>query len=450
MAQNGHDNNKYDDRFKLRYSSEFEKVPAIRWQIKGALPLGGISVLHGPPKTFKTYIALSMALSCAARQPWQGLEVRPATVLYIGAEGFFGLIRRHKAWEQSNTAGQVEIGYWKYPVNFFSGVVAVPIAALEAQGFRPDFIIVDTLQRASVGADENSVRDMGRVFDNMREFFDRLSDPVTKRPPTGLIVHHDTKAGDGTYRGSSTIFGDVDAMITSKLVEDRVVLSCDAIRDGEAFSPMTILFHKAVSIMTEDGWQTEIAVKANITPEERSELARLLKSSDTLDDLKKKGEVDFPTVLKALKDGPLNNGALEKMTELTPSRLSKALRGLQEAGHVEEVPELRKKGSERVYRRVANVGDGLVEIGFGSVLENSLRFGTGDKPPVPDQTNVGNTEPNRTEVNSNLGLLPETINGTNTPTYPQDMPPGLRGALNDGDRLAEGAAEPDTETASAP
>jgi hypothetical protein len=37
-----------DQPLKLRYRREFDKAPAIRWHIDGILPLGGVTVLHGP------------------------------------------------------------------------------------------------------------------------------------------------------------------------------------------------------------------------------------------------------------------------------------------------------------------------------------------------------------------------------------------------------------------
>ena len=43
----------------------------------------------------------------------------------------------------------------------------------------------------------------------------------------------------------------------------------------------------------------------------------MFNSATRLNDIKDKGEVDYPKVLAALTDGPLNNGALVKATTLT-------------------------------------------------------------------------------------------------------------------------------------
>src|SRR5437879_4413325 len=67
-------------QFKLRYSSDFDKAPAVRWQVEGILLLGGVTVLHGQPKSFKSYIAQSMGLSCASGIRWQGFAVRKCDV----------------------------------------------------------------------------------------------------------------------------------------------------------------------------------------------------------------------------------------------------------------------------------------------------------------------------------------------------------------------------------
>src|SRR5258707_11740461 len=101
-----------------------------------------------------------MGLSCASGARWQGFKTRKAKVLYIGPEGFFGLIRRHRAWEQANTEPAV-VAYWSISVNFFQRPsVEEAIASIEAQEWRPHFILIDTLHRSPVGADENSVKCM--------------------------------------------------------------------------------------------------------------------------------------------------------------------------------------------------------------------------------------------------------------------------------------------------
>lgn len=435
-----------NDHFKLRYSSEFAKAPAIRWQIDMVLPLGGVTVLHGPPKTFKTYIAQSMALSCASGLPWQGLPTRPATVLYIGPEGFFGLIRRQRAWEQSNSQKDVPVAYWPVPVNFYQKMsIEEALTALREQGCRPDFIVIDTLQRASVGADENSVKDMGQVFDNLNLFLGKLADPETGRAPTCLIIHHDTKAG-GAFRGSTSIFGAVDGMLSAERRNEDTFLCCDAFREGEPFSDLRMVFHGAVNVATEDGWQTEIAVRAHLTQQDRFDE---LVNTPAEKIQPPKWSSDQQKVLEVLERGPARFTDLARETGLNNPRVKKAIDALIEAGQI-------NKGEGRNAREGMYMLNGTIRP-----IQKTGMIGTGLKPPyqsyqlpipkpiepiVPNQSYQSDPAPAPAEP-----LPADTVYGTNT-NRDHNIAASLRSALDDSDleynRLAESPAEPDPEASS--
>ena len=68
------------------------------WIIPGILP-SGVSVLYGPTESFKSFLALDMAMSVAYGRPWQGrFPIRQGRhVLYISAEG--DIEKRMIAWQ---------------------------------------------------------------------------------------------------------------------------------------------------------------------------------------------------------------------------------------------------------------------------------------------------------------------------------------------------------------
>jgi hypothetical protein len=321
-----------------------------------------------------------MALSCASGLPWQGFRTRPAKVLYIGPEGFYGLIRRQLAWEQSNGVVEpVEIAYWPRAVNFYEDL-ATPLKALEDQQFRPDLIIIDTLQRASAGADENSVKDMGRVFGNLTSFLEKLAG---ERPPTCLIIHHDTKDGRN-FRGSSAIFGAVDGMLSAEAKGDRqVTLTCDAFREGESFKPMQVLFHPAVYVMTEDGGQTEIAVRAQVTQEDRFEEINAM----PLESIKvPQWSEDQRAVMEVLRPGGLRFNEVADATGLTKShqRVRNALKSLAAKGVVLE-PDARG-GVYTLYGTMAPMTPVKVVGRVGRMMVWVVWSGPGPRTPdLPDR-----------------------------------------------------------------
>jgi hypothetical protein len=97
---------------------------------------------------------------------------------------------------------------------------------------RPGLIIIDTLARCSVGADENSAQAMGEIvhaLDSLR----------TATGAAVLLVHHSRKDGQ-TERGSVALRCAADVMmhLARKRNGDRLVLTCDKMKDAPEFSSM--------------------------------------------------------------------------------------------------------------------------------------------------------------------------------------------------------------------
>ena len=95
-------------------------------------------------------------------------------VLYVAAEGAFGLKGRLAAWEAGwHTEihdGNLEV--LPRPVNLTRTVDASNLAALiDWNGY--GFVVLDTLSRCMVGADENSARDCGLVVDVLHRLRER-------------------------------------------------------------------------------------------------------------------------------------------------------------------------------------------------------------------------------------------------------------------------------------
>jgi len=119
-------------------------------------------------------------------------------------------------------------------------------------GVRPGLIVVDTLARVALGADENSASDMGRVVAG----FDMLK---RETGATVLALHHSRKDG-GAERGSSALRGAADVMIRCESVAGvtcgGVTLECAKMKDGEAFG--TVL--ASLESVTLDGGATSLVL----------------------------------------------------------------------------------------------------------------------------------------------------------------------------------------------
>lgn len=249
----------YSGKFHLYRKDDWAKLPAMRWQIEELVPLHGVTLLFGQPKVGKkSFIGISQACAVATGQDWCGHKTQQGNVLYVVGEGFYGMLRRQAAWEKVHGCPVGDsLRYLRAPVNFSSAdEVKAAIKALKAQGFEPGFIVIDTLARSMSGAKENAAEDMSRVFELLEAFRTALSDASI------LVIHHTTKDGLN-YRGSSVIPAAVDGLIESKANGLDITLTSAGFKDVAELDAVTVRC-VPVSVETEDGWQTVLAVKDRV------------------------------------------------------------------------------------------------------------------------------------------------------------------------------------------
>lgn len=63
------------------------RMSNTKWLIDGVLQQDSIALTYGEPGTFKSFMAMDMAVAIASGQPWQGRETEKAIVIYLAAEG---------------------------------------------------------------------------------------------------------------------------------------------------------------------------------------------------------------------------------------------------------------------------------------------------------------------------------------------------------------------------
>lgn len=215
--------------FCLLTPAELEALPEPAWLVKGMLPKNAFCVLYGEPGCGKTFVALSLALSIAAGQNWCGKVTRAGSVLYVAAEGLFGLKLRVQAYQKKHGIKAEQIRYLGMGFDLRNpDDIEQVLIALNVSSFRPDLIILDTLARLMIGADENSARDMGLAIGGV----DQLR---RKSSATVLVIHHTVKTGR-TERGSSALRGAADVMIECSSSDRTLIhLKCDKMKDAAPF-----------------------------------------------------------------------------------------------------------------------------------------------------------------------------------------------------------------------
>jgi hypothetical protein len=197
--------------------------------IDNVLDKGTNALLYGKHGTLKSFTAFDWAASVGTGRKWQGRQTEKGRVLYIAAEGALGTKGRTDAWEtgwQTTIADTGELEILGRPVNLTKPLEVANLAALISWGGY-DFVIIDTLARCMVGADENSAKDCGIVVEAMTQLLGQT--------PHGrgviLGIHHAGKDGK-TFRGSSVFEAGADTVYSSIRDGGVITLTREKRKDG--------------------------------------------------------------------------------------------------------------------------------------------------------------------------------------------------------------------------
>tara|TARA_R100000008_G_C3573289_1_gene163589 strand:+ start:322 stop:1407 length:1086 start_codon:yes stop_codon:yes gene_type:complete len=220
--------------------SEVTKLKPPNWVIEDFIMEEGFTVLHSDAGVGKTFLSLDWANTIANGWSWFGRETEKKTVLYVLAEGIGYLGARVTAWKNKRNASTFPpVFYYTSAVPLFAPVGKVPtqeqLDFLDlVEHIDPGLIVFDTLQRCTVGANENLQQDMGQVvgmIDTLRQNFGAAI----------LAVHHDTKSGE-SMRGSSVIRASADTTIQlTTSGESFIEMSCTKQKDAEPFKPWSMV-----------------------------------------------------------------------------------------------------------------------------------------------------------------------------------------------------------------
>jgi hypothetical protein len=221
-------------RFELFSLDDLELLPRPEWLVQNILVQGTTSIISADSGSFKSFVALELALCIATGTPFHGRDVKGGNVVYVAAEGFYTLRDRATAWLQSHGLER--------PQNFH--ILRAPVAIAEAgtvhafadelAKFNPALIVLDTLSQCALGLNENSNDEMARFVAGMMQLGTRSGAHV-------CAVHHNAKAGG--FRGASAIHANVDARISLERPEgdatNTVFVRCEKQR-GKPFAPFAL------------------------------------------------------------------------------------------------------------------------------------------------------------------------------------------------------------------
>lgn len=230
---------------------ELERMPVPSPLISRTLSRGTYALLRGRDGSFKSFVALDWAACIASGHPWQGRPVEKGRVLYVAAEGAYGIKDRVRAWERHNSyrvpGGQFTLRV--STVNLFAGGPALEDLVTRVREGGYALVVLDTLRRVSGGADGNG-SDMGVVVDAIDRIRHATSDGSV------LVVSH-TDKGDNDTRGYSGIEDDADAVWHVKRDDGMTfTVRCAKFKDG----PDGEVINLAAKAVEVDGGRTSLAL----------------------------------------------------------------------------------------------------------------------------------------------------------------------------------------------
>lgn len=182
--------------------------PEQEYIVDRLIPASSITILSGQSRSFKTYTLLEIALAAAQGEPLFGqFNTQKTGVLIIDEENGERLLQ--KRLKQLHAAEDLPIY-----ISSFGGFQLDDSHVDQVLNFCSEnnigLVIIDALIRVH-GADENSARDMSKVFQKLRAF--------TKQDVAVLVTQHHRKMGTmntgagNEMRGSSDILAAVDSHV---------------------------------------------------------------------------------------------------------------------------------------------------------------------------------------------------------------------------------------------
>ena len=236
--------------------------PEFDWLVSGWLSSRDRSVLAGDSKAGKSFLALELALDIAFGRNLFGIPTKMGGVIYQVGEGLLGLKKRLRAWRQyygADFSRQVPFRLFQRSIDIYRDHDQVDALIEEILAHAATFdvplrlVVIDTLAKASIGADENAVKDMGLVFKNIERINERTGAHV-------MLVHHLTKGG--VVRGSTSVYAGVDQVLLLTRDEQTKLrtLTLDKQKDDEEGTTLSFELEPVVLGVDETGRQVTSCV----------------------------------------------------------------------------------------------------------------------------------------------------------------------------------------------
>jgi hypothetical protein len=232
----------------LRSAEDLKKDPPLEWVVRGVLPSNGMGAIYGAPSSGKTFLALDLAFAIATGKHWFGNPTVQRPVAYVALEGSHGIRQRMAAWEISNSITPPKNLYFVTASVSVEDDLAWRALSKEISSTLGDgaIVFIDTLNRASPTADENTSASMGRIIEAAKYMANLINGFV-------MFVHHAGKDSQKGLRGHSSLLAALDMVIKVSSVSNQRVWAIEKSKDSE-IGICNAFELKTVELGSEDTW----------------------------------------------------------------------------------------------------------------------------------------------------------------------------------------------------
>lgn len=201
-------------RFYAFSEDEQEAWPEPSWIIPDVLPDEATVMLYGPSRSYKSFLALDLALALAYGKPsifGAQTDLTPVPTLFVAGESPRGLSRqRRPAWKLAHEVeGNGQFYMVKAMPSLLNGGMGALREQIREQGLKPKLIVIDTLAKAMAGMNENDARDAGVFIEAVEAMRDEFGATI-------LMIHHTGKEAERGARGSSAFFNGFDTVLEAQ------------------------------------------------------------------------------------------------------------------------------------------------------------------------------------------------------------------------------------------
>ncbi len=193
----------------VRTTQQVLNMPPPAWLVDEWLVVGSLACIYGKPSTLKSLVAQSWAFCLATGHDWYGHTVVPSRVLYVAAEGAGGLGKRITAWCDDFGVPVDDLADLKWlpiALNLLDDEIAAGVVAAAVDN-ESDVVVIDTVARATPGANENDSAPFSKVVN--------VADRLRELGKTVILVHHAPQVG-GRLRGHTVLEGALDTNIEAE------------------------------------------------------------------------------------------------------------------------------------------------------------------------------------------------------------------------------------------